>query len=378
MPDFELIATIIYGLYFVLGILLCLGIPNSANRLYSQEPPVSVILAVRNEEQHLPACLDSLCRLDYPADKLEVILVDDHSSDSSAQIIAGYAQTRPNIHYYSLPQDSSSRRGKVRALEFGIAVSRGEFIFLTDADCRAPRAWIKSLLTQFTGATAMTGGVTLLDTPNERASLFGKIQSCDWLFLLGIAAAAARYSLPLSWFGNNMAFRRSVYNECGGFAKIGHSLVEDLALLNQVKKPRRRNIKFSFSPDSLLYSSPAYGLAEYYNQRKRWARGLNLVPLPGIVLLILAVLAHSVTIAALFTHPALAAAGIMVLTGADFLILSRAAGLLGRRDLLKFIGAFEIYYFLYTLLLPLLLLFDRKTSWKDRQYPAKAGQQSGL
>ena len=100
---------------------------------------------------------------------------------------------------------------------------------------------------------------------------------------------------------------------------------------------------------------------------------MNLVPLPGIVLLILAVLAHITTIAALFTHPALAAAGVILLTGADLIILARAAGQLGRKELLKYIGAFEIYYFLYTLLLPLLLVFDRKTSWKDRQYPVKTG-----
>ncbi len=357
---------------------MCLGIPDTGSRLCSREPSVSVVLAVRNEEKHLPSCLESLRHLDYPADKLEIIIVDDHSCDSSARVIAGYASSYHNIHHHTLLQDQALYPGKVRALEYGIAQSKGEFIFLTDADCRAPRTWIKSLLARFDDNVGMTGGVTLLDAPDKHTSLFGRVQSCDWLFLLGVAAAAARYGLPLSWFGNNMALRRKVYDESGGFAKTGPCLVEDLALLNQVHKSGRWKINFCFSPNSLLHSSPACTLQEYYDQRKRWMRGLSLVPLPGIVLLSLAMLAHLLTIAVIFTHPVIAAAGMILLTGTDFLLLCRAATLLGRRDLLKYIIPFEFYYFTYTLLLPLLLLFDHKTRWKDRQYPAKAGKQPGF
>lgn len=372
MPDFELIIALIYGIYALLGVILVLGIPGHRTIVFTREPLVSVILAVRNEEEHLPACLQSLIHLDYPAEKLEIIVVDDHSCDSSARIIAGHAQSCKNMDHYTLPPGGSGHPGKARALEYGVSKSKGEYIFLTDADCRVPRSWIKTLLTQFADNVGMTGGVTLLDIPGERSTLFGKIQSCDWLFLLGVAASAARYSLPLSWFGNNMAFRRAVYDECGGFAKIGHSLVEDIALLNQVHKTGRWKIKFDFTRNSLLHSSPAPDLPHYYSQRKRWARGLSIIPLPGILLLILALLAHILTIVAFLSHyTAEAFAGLALLTLTDFLILCRAAKLLGRTDLLKYIFLFEIYYFLYTMILPLLFLFDRKTNWKDRQYPVK-------
>ncbi len=372
MPDFTFALYIIYGLYFVLGLLIFFGLKNSGQTEHSGQPFVSVIIAARNEEENLPNCLKSLIALDYPRDKLEIIVVDDHSSDSTAGIIARYADSCPFIKPCSLESGQNSTPGKAGALNYGILESKGEFIFVTDADCRVPSTWVKSLLSLFSDSVGVVGGVTLLDKRHDSSPLFGKIQSCDWLFLLSVAASANNYGLPLSWFGNNMAFRRQTYTDVGGFEKISNSLVEDIALLLEIHKSSRWGIKFSFSPLSLLHSIPAPNLKEFYNQRKRWASGIRIVHSFGVLLLTVSVLAHILTVMALFwSHSLTALAGFILLFVTDFTVLNRASRLLGRTDLLRYVFIFEIYYFIYTILLPIFLLFDKKTSWKDRQYSLK-------
>ncbi|MBN2413852.1 glycosyltransferase [candidate division KSB1 bacterium] len=372
MPDFTIVLFFIYAMYLLLGLLILFGLKNPGQTEYSGQPFVSVIIAARNEEENLPNCLTSLIALDYPSDKLEIIVVDDHSSDSTARIISRFAETYPFIKPYPLEAGQNSTPGKAGALNYGIRKSKGEFIFVTDADCRVPSTWVKSLLSLFSDSVGVVGGVTLLDKRHDSSPLFGKIQSCDWLFLLSVAASANNYGLPLSWFGNNMAFRRKTYNDVGGFEKISNNLVEDIALLLEIHKSSQWGIKFSFSPHSLLHSIPAPNLKEYYNQRKRWASGIRIVHSFGILLLTVSVLAHILTVLVLlWSHSITALAGIILLSVTDFAVLNRASRLLGRTDLLRYVFIFEIYYFIYTILLPIFLLFDKKTSWKDRQYSLK-------
>ena len=372
MTVFTLILFILYGLYLLFGLLVILGLRKPDQTAHAGEPFVSIVVAARNEEENLPHCLLSLIQLDYPRDKMEIIVVDDHSSDSTAQIISMYANSYPFIKQYTLKPGQKSTPGKAGALNYGILQSQGEFIFVTDADCRVPSTWIKSLLSLFRDSVGLVGGVTLLDKIHDSSPLFGKIQSCDWLYLLSVAASANYYGLPLSWFGNNMAFRRQTYNDVGGFDKISNSLVEDIALLLEIHKSSRWKIKFSFSQKSLLHSRPAPNLKEYYNQRKRWASGIRIMNPFGIFMLTVSVLAHVAVILALLTSQSLLVlTGIVLLFVTDFSILYRASRLLGRTDLLYYFIVFEFYYFIYTIFLPVFLLFDKKTSWKDRQYSLK-------
>ncbi len=372
MPIFLVILLVIYGLYLLLGLLVVIGLKKPGQIDHADEPFVSIVIAARNEEENLPDCLLSLIQLDYPGDKLEIIVVDDHSSDSTARIISLYAKSYPYIKQYPLMSGQKSTPGKAGALNYGILQSKGEFIFITDADCRVQSTWIKSLLSLFTDSVGMVGGVTLLDKTRDSSPLFGKIQSCDWLFLLSVAASANNFGLPLSWFGNNMAFRRQTYNDVGGFDKISNSLVEDIGLLLEIHKSSKWEIKFSFSQKSVLHSLPALNLNEYYNQRKRWASGIPIMNPVGIFMFTVSVLAHVMTVLALlWSQSIFALTGIFLLSMTDFAVLYRASRLLGRTDLLYYIFIFEMYYFIYTILLPIFLLFDKKTNWKDRQYSLK-------
>ena len=108
--------------------------PASSPAPPSALPRVSILLAARNEQEMLPATLDSLLKLDYP--DYEIILVDDDSDDRTGAIADEWAQ-RPArgklrvIHNHDLPP---GWRGKVHAMSLAAAAATGEWILSTDAD----------------------------------------------------------------------------------------------------------------------------------------------------------------------------------------------------------------------------------------------------
>jgi len=108
----------------------------------SFRPRVSIIIAARNEENVLPSCLEALGRLTYPRSLLDVVVVDDGSTDRTAAILRESAGHHSFLRYISAPQ-GGPLRGKVNALAHGIDASHGEILLFTDADCLVPPGWVE-------------------------------------------------------------------------------------------------------------------------------------------------------------------------------------------------------------------------------------------
>ena len=104
---------------------------------------VSIIIVARNEEKNIAACLDAVLAQDYPKEKLEIIVVDDHSTDSTFKIIRSYAEKNAQLKCLQLPENST---GKKQGISFGINVSNGELIVTTDADCKMGIHWLASIV----------------------------------------------------------------------------------------------------------------------------------------------------------------------------------------------------------------------------------------
>ena len=115
-------------------------------------PFLSIIVAARNEEKTISSCMNSLIKLEYPIDKYEIIFVDDHSIDKTAEIIKEYQSQFQQLHLISLQnegENESIKFPKRRALEAGIAFSKGEIILMTDADCEVSPHWAKLISSVF-------------------------------------------------------------------------------------------------------------------------------------------------------------------------------------------------------------------------------------
>ena len=106
---------------------------------------ISVIVPARNEAANIAACLHSICRQQYPRHLLQVIIIDDHSTDDTFAIAGSIHYEGIQIICYQLPPAPNNRAPKKRAIETGIGMASGELVVTTDADCTAGPDWLSSI-----------------------------------------------------------------------------------------------------------------------------------------------------------------------------------------------------------------------------------------
>ncbi|RMF63894.1 MAG: glycosyltransferase [Calditrichaeota bacterium] len=331
-------------------------------------PTVSILVALRNEEATVKACVDSLLRQEYPQGRLEIILINDRSTDRTPELMEDLASVSSHIKTFHVKHAIPGLSGKANAIAQGIELATGELILVTDGDCRVPPNWARTHASYYTRDVGLVGGFTLLDQKRDRTSLFGKVQSLDWAYLLSVGTGAMGFGLPLSVLGNNFSFRRQAYEDVGGYRNIGFTIIEDFALMKTLLHSTKWSVLYPIDADMLVYSHPMRDLPSFYQQRKRWSAGGKEVGFYGKFLMFTAMVAHlllllSPLFAANWMLPSLAS---LVLS--DFALLFRTTGLVRRRDLLKFFIFWEPFYFLYTLIFTPVLLFPTTVTWKGISY----------
>ncbi len=361
---------IIFGILYAIELLFYSFAAHRARRTKGgahtpeKRPKVSVIVAARDEEDNLAACLESLASLDYPVDLIDVIVVNDQSVDSTPEIIDGFVDRYP--HFRRLDAVANhDMRGKPNALSQGIDTATGEFIFLTDADCSVPPTWINGTLKYFDEKTGIIGGVTLISR-TER--LLAGIQALDWSFLLTVGAGAATIHRPLACLGNNLAFRKDAYNDAGGYRKIGFSVTEDYALFKAISSNKKWHYRYPMDRKTLVETLPVKTLKQVYAQRKRWATGGKDTGIFGIVTLAPGFLFHWALILSLLLAPGIFPLFLLFKLIMDCMFVAPTLKFYGKIAHLKFILYFEIYYMIYVAILPFSVYLGKAVTWKGRKY----------
>jgi cellulose synthase/poly-beta-1,6-N-acetylglucosamine synthase-like glycosyltransferase len=363
-----LIITLIITLYVFAALLLFYGMARRKYELASAQPFASVFIAARNEEKNLPACLQALVHSDYPVDKFEIVVVDDRSTDRTRALTENFAHEYANVRAISITQRLENMSGKASALCQGMAHARGEIILMTDADCVPPATWISQMVGYFTPEIGLVGGFTLLAPRHQNNSLFAKIQTLDWVYLLAAGAGAAGLGKPLSIIGNNFAFRRAAYDAVGGYEKIGFSIIEDFALMRAIAEQTQWRVIFPIDARMTIISAPARHWREFYEQRQRWAAGGKEVGALAKLFMLIAFLGHLACVAAWLVSLPLALICLVALLSSDFLLLWETTARLSRKDLLKVFPLFEMYYFFYSFIFAPTVLLPATVRWKGVQY----------
>lgn len=200
-------------------------------------PPVTVLVALRNEEENILACCKALTNLDYPKDKIEIIMLNDQSDDNSRQIIVDFIADKKQFQLIDIIEDKNKLSGKINALAQAIQNISNEYIFVTDADCQPQPGWIKTLLSYYDDNTALISGFTIID--KAKPAILDKLQKLDMFYLQSMAYMASNINRPITMLGNNITFLRSVYNSVGGFETIGFTINEDHDLMKAILKKNR-------------------------------------------------------------------------------------------------------------------------------------------
>ena len=234
-------------------------------------PRVSVVVPARNEVANLERCIRSLAQSDYPAERLQIIVVNDRSTDGTAALLDDLAQRYAIITpiHRTSADDHPNLRGKPGALQAGIDRATGEILVMTDADCAVHPSWIRSMVMPF-----LTQNVDMVcsTTSVEPDGLFSRLQDVEWTYSHAMARASVQHGIPLGCYGNNLAIRASTYRTIGGYEAVRFSVTEDLALLQAVYAAGS-HVAYLCQHDASVVTMPCTTVGEYLRQRQRWARG---------------------------------------------------------------------------------------------------------
>jgi 1,2-diacylglycerol 3-beta-glucosyltransferase len=361
----EIIFLIILSGYFIQSVIFVIGAKKKFSRLSIDElPTATVIVAARNEESNIKRCLNSLGKLEYPEGKLEVLIVDDRSTDRTGEIIDEFISERENFRKIIPDEPKGKMVGKVNALATAIREANGQIILTTDADCGVKPLWVKSIASFYQNDVGMVDSYTTQLANNS----FSGMQAIDFIYLLLVGGGTINLGIPISCIGNNMSFRKKAYDEIGGYEALPFSVTEDFTLLRAIYKLKRYKILFPLERDALVTSIPCPDFKNLYRQKKRWAVGGLGVPVRGFFIMFWGYVANlAIILTPLFYSPVWLYL-VFFKIAIDLFVLYPIHQKMGITKNLKYFFAYQIYYILYVLALPFIVLASRKVVWKGREY----------
>ena len=245
---------------------------NNAIHNFVAAEKISVIVPARNEEAVIEQCILSLLQQSYPKELLEIIIVDDYSTDGTADIVQRYHNQ--GIQLLSLQKRNISAQPiiafKKKAIETAIQAATGTLIVTTDADCTFHKSWIKTIAAfhQYSKAIFIVSPVKIKPA-NTLLSIF---QSIDFAILQGITAASVHKKFHSMCNGANLAYEKIIFNEVNGFENIDHiASGDDMLLMHKVYSKHPNGIAYLNAPESIVETLPAPNWKAFINQRIRWA-----------------------------------------------------------------------------------------------------------
>jgi len=305
-----------YYVYFITRVRLGLLALHPAKPAAAR-PHVSVVIAVRNEERSIGACLESLFRQSYPREMYEVIIVDDGSTDTTAAVVSDFARRHTQLHLISRSNDTPDRRGKSAALAEGIGRSTGDVILTTDADCTVPVRWIELMTDHLQNGTVFVAG-PVAEQPT--GSVLTNVEQLEFLGLITTAAGLIGAGRPINCNGANLGYRKSAFYAAGGFGEQEHSN-DDESLMNRIVHRNIGTVGFAPEWESTVLTHSANTPSSFLRQRLRWAGKRNHYEDPSILVSLVLLYLFFVSVA--FTG-ALAVWDVRVLLPVGIVILGKA------------------------------------------------------
>ncbi len=233
---------------------------------------VTLIIPARNEERNILNCLEDIALQDYPAHLMEVIIIDDCSTDKTSQIVAEFIRSRPGIPVSLLqtPDNNTSKAYKKQAIEYAIAHSTGDLIITSDADTHFETTRISAIA----GFYEMYGPKMILAPVSfyHENNFFSKVQSLEFLGLMGVTGGSCRVGWPVMCNGANLAYERKAFNTVGGYKdNLGYSSGDDVFLMLKIKKQfGAGSVKFLKSAEAIVWTEAKSSFHEFLQQRLRW------------------------------------------------------------------------------------------------------------
>ncbi len=238
---------------------------NTVSETPEDKPYVSIIVPAYNEEEGVLPALESLCRMDYPRDRYEVLVINDGSSDRTADIIRGFISRNKDVRFNFI--DRVENRGKAYSLNEGVSLSKGELVGTMDADSMVKPDILSKTVGLF--EDPKTAAVTVRVHVHEPRNLLEKIVDVEYVVGLSLTNKILSFMNAMHVTpGPFSIYRKSALDEVGGFDE--DNIVEDMEIAFRLHKA---GYGIENTLETGVYTIVPQSLGELYKQRKRWYSG---------------------------------------------------------------------------------------------------------
>ncbi len=337
---------------------------------------ISVIIPVRNEAANIAQLLDSLCRQQYPKSQYQVIIVNDHSTDNTWELLQQYRTPDMWLQCVNLADHTDSQQQvtahKKKAIETGIRLAQGILIVTSDADCRFDPSWLYTIASFYEKQQAKFIAAPVKITTNR--SLLSVFQSLDFITLQGITAASVFKRFHSMCNGANLAYEKDAFYEVNGFAGIDNiASGDDMLLMHKIYRRYPDKVFYLKNEAATVTTTPAATWKEFFHQRIRWASKADRYDDKRIFWVLLLVYLINccflATVIAAFWKNIWLFFGILLLIAKiliEFPFVQAVATFFGQRTLMKYFPFLQPLHIAYTIIAGWFGKFG-KYEWKGRQ-----------
>lgn len=327
---------------------------------------ISVVIAVRNEELTIGNCVESIFNQENNHEFFEIIIVDDHSTDNTMEVLMRLSKKYKNVNVHQL----SNTLSKKEAIKLGVSLSNNNIIATTDADCILPLNWLKSITNKFNAKTAFLLGPVMLD---DKPTFLNKFQQLDFFAMQGLTFGTSFFNQPILCNAANMSYKKDEYITYKDKIENKIPSGDDIFLLHQFKKNKQIITAF-LNKNFIVQTKAEENFIGFINQRVRWASKSKLYK--DNLLLFLSCLVFFTNVIILFIYYRIIfieqnrGVYIILLLSKwviDFILLFLVTSFFENRKLMKYFLPTQLLYPFYIIGVGFISQFINFT-WKGRTY----------
>jgi len=238
----------------------------------AQQPKTAftIVVPFRNEAKNLPKLLQSFSKLNYPHELIEIIMVDDFSSDTSERICIQWRMNHDDIDTTLLENLRLTPSPKKDAIARAMPIAKHDWIITTDGDCTVKKNWLLTIDHYIqTHQPEMIVGAVAYKTKNN---WFHHFQQLDLVSLQGTTIGSFGIGKPFMCNGANFAYTKKLFQQLDGFN--GNEQIasgDDVFLLQKAVAQVPDKVHYLKNTQTIVKTKPENDLFDLFMQRVRWA-----------------------------------------------------------------------------------------------------------
>ncbi len=312
----------------------------------------SVLVPARNEAHTIIPCLEDIVNQETQGILYEIIVINDASTDHTGDLVNTFITQHPSANIRMLDTTDHTDHGKKASITYAITQASGEYMIMTDADCRRGKKWLQAIHSFIANTESKMVYAPVVFRAN---TLFEKIQSLEFAGLVAIGGAAIELNNPNMCSGSNLVIEKQTFFEVDGYTGSEHIATgDDEYLLHKVHKVYPDQIHFLKNTDAVVTTDANQSLGELASQRKRWVSASTKYENIYITaILVAAYLFNAAIVFQLIVNPAVGLIMLLLKAGFEGLFLFNVLSFFKRRQYILLLPLAEPFHILYVLFIGL-------------------------